>query len=78
MGMLGFQGKAPYAMPVVQGVAARSVGTSVEMILCVIPGDENLDPEPVAIPLTWRMARMLAEHLQLAATQAEVADSRRK
>jgi two-component system, NtrC family, sensor kinase len=59
-------------------IPARSVGTSVEMVLCVIPGGENLDPEPVAIPLTWRMARMLAEHLQLAATQAEVADSRKK
>src|SRR5262249_37197720 len=31
MGTLDFQGKAPYAIPVVQGVAVQSVGTSVEI-----------------------------------------------
>jgi hypothetical protein len=78
MGTLDFQGKAPYAIPVVQGVAVQSVGTSVEIVLYVVPGGENVYPEPVAIPLTWPMAQTLAEHLQRAAIRAELADSKKK
>jgi hypothetical protein len=78
MGTLDFQGKAPYAIPVVQGVAVQSIGTTVEMVLYVVPGDENPYPEPVAIPLTWPMAQTLAEHLQRAANRAEIADTKKK
>ena len=78
MGTLDFQGKAPYAIPIVQGVAVQSVGTSVEVVLYVVPGGESLCPEPVAIPLTWPMAQTLAKHLQRAAIRAEIADSKKK
>jgi hypothetical protein len=76
MGTLDFQGKAPYAIPVVQGVAVQSVGTSVEIVFYVVPGGEKVYPEPVAIPLTWPVAQTLAEHLQRAAIRAELADSK--
>jgi hypothetical protein len=77
MGTLDFRGKAPYAIPVVEGVAVQSVGTRVEMVLYVVPGGENTYPEPVAIPLTWLMAQTLAEHFQRAAIRAELADSKK-
>jgi hypothetical protein len=78
MGTLDSQGKAPPAIPGVQGVAVQSVGTRVEMVLYVVPGGENPNLEAITIPLAWPMAQTLAEQLQRAAIRAEIADSKKK
>src|SRR5438552_4655615 len=38
-------------------IAVQSVGITVEMVLYVVPGGENPNPEPIAIPLAWPMAQ---------------------
>jgi hypothetical protein len=72
MGEITYQGEAPYHLPNVQRATARAVNNAVEMTLHAVVLDQEPNPVPVRILVTWHVAQTLGHELVGAAMQAEL------